>query len=75
MLRETHEQNWLPCSRSGLAIGDEGSTHAHAEEVLRYFMCTCKHAIADMQPLKRATLTAKGACTAAEAVVLCKGKG
>ena len=42
------------------------------EAVLRYFQCTCKPAVADMQSLKLATLTANVAVAAAEAFIMCK---
>ena len=42
------------------------------ETMLHYFQSTCKPAVAGMQSLKLAALTANVACAAADAFIMCK---
>ena len=70
--RKPPSRTWCPLPETYWTSGTKGQSLYKLEAVLRYFQCTCKPAVAGMQALKLATLTANVAVAAADAFIMCK---
>ena len=70
--RKPPNRTWCPPPETTWTSSTKGQSLTKLEAVLRYFQCTCKPAVAGMQPLKWVALTANVACAAADAFIMCK---
>ena len=70
--RKPPNRTWCPPPEAAWTSCAKGQTATKLEAVLRYFQCTCKPAVAGMQSLMLAALTANVACAAADAFIMCK---
>ena len=70
--RKPPSRTWCPLPETYWTSGTKEHSLYKLEAVLRYFQCTCKPAVAGMQSLKLATLTANVAVAAADAFIMCK---
>ena len=70
--RKPPNRTWCPPPETVWTSGTKVWTLYKLEAVLRYFQCTCKPAVAGMQSLMSALLTAKVAVAAADASIMCK---
>ena len=70
--RKQPNRTWCPLPEAAwFSVAKRQTTHK-LDAVLHYFQSTCKPAVAGMQSLKLAALTANVACGAADAFILCK---
>ena len=70
--RKPPNNTWCPPPEPTWNQQANAQSMSKLEAVLRYFQCTCKPAVAGMQSLKLATLTANVAVAAADAFIMCK---
>ena len=70
--RKPPNRTWCPLPETIWTSSTKGASLYKLEAVLRYFQCTCKPAVAGMQPLKWAALTANVACAAADSFIMCR---